>query len=151
MNYEDFMTKVKQNTSGHLGLEELLKYISSTPHAELYLIVHGTSALAKLDVSVVSFEPQHEATELRDIDMQCTMYDGRFFSILASTMTPSRFPEKGPANYSRIFSSKEARDVFFDGLAYRFEVEEERALVQAQKHQDQFIAWLSKRLGPKSK
>lgn len=152
-SYQDFIDKVKQDVSGYLTLPALYDYVNGMGKAgvKLYLAIHGTHAFVKLDVNVISSSPQLEGAELRDIELDCTLEDGRYFKLLASAMMPPRLPpmpnDREPLNYSRMFSSKEQRDIYFDGIAYTFEVEEERYIIEARQRQERFLTWFVKRMG----
>jgi hypothetical protein len=145
------MDKIKAEVSGYLTLETLREYIGDKHGLNLYLAVHGSNALVKLDVKVISLTPQYEGSELRDAELDCELKDGRFFKLLAASMMPPRLPpmpnSQEPVNYSRMFSSEQARDVYFDGLAYTFEIEEERYMLAAKKRNEQFLTWFVRRMG----
>jgi len=149
-SYEEFIAKVKQDTSSYLSLKELMSYVDGKHEPELYLVVHGSQALVKLDVKVSALEVQYENAQLKDAELRCILNDGRYFSIAASTLLPPAVIVKvGKINHSRMFSSKQARDVFFDGIVYNFEVEEELFNFESQRKQEQFLSWFVRRMsGP---
>jgi len=146
--YEDFIAKIKKETSSHLSLKELVDYAEGKQEATLYFVIHGSAALVRIDVKLIGLEPILEGAELRDAELQCTLQDGRFFKINASSITPPRLPQLNePPNHSRVFTSKEARDQYFDGLAYVFEVEEEHWMADAKHRQERFLSWFVRRMG----
>jgi len=147
-SYEEFIAKVKQDTSSYLSLKELMSYVDGKHEPELYLVVHGTQALIKLDVKVSSIEVQYENAQLKDAKLLCVLNDGRYFSITASSLLlPTVVVKAEKSNHSRMFSSKQARDVFFDGIAYNFEVEEELFNFESQCKQERFLSWFVRRMG----
>ena len=146
--YEDFITKVKQDVSSFLSIKELLELTFNKRGTNIFLVIHGSNVLAKLDVSVIDITPQYEGAELRDAEIECRLSDGKFFKMLALALVPTRnLPKNVALNLSRMFSTREARNLYFDGIAYSFEIEEERLVAESKARQEKFLSWFVRRMG----
>lgn len=142
--FDSFITKVKGDVSAWLTLDALAEYVKNEG-SRLYLAVHGNHAFVKLDVSVSTFMLQQADDELKDVELNCSLADGRCLTLNGSLFDPSVDMNGRPTNYSRMFIDQDQRDAYFDNMCYFFEIEEEKYLAARRKHEEQFIKWFFQR------
>lgn len=145
--FDNFFKKLVSNPGIERGLSlyEMMQYLGDTAGKQVFLVVHGTSSITRVNTRILTYE-RSDAEGVLDYMLHCQT-DGTNFKLSAKMLTPQNneiLKSNYGINFSRLFTDAKERDAYFEDLMYIIETDAEAIKFISKKVQSEFLEELKK-------